>query len=219
MPITLKDALVFTLKWEGTVFTDHPNDYGGPTRYGIIQRVYDRYRRSKGLPVRSVNFITEPEYNEIYEKNYWNPVRSEWLSGPLGLTLFDTAVNLGVGGALSRLQAALKLPITGTWTQNISDVIHSADQTAIALTICNLRIKKRHDRVKQNPTQKVFLKGWLNRDRDLIRKVKSLAGLATGFDFEDLSEINEDFDQDVLDEIENFDEDIIHQIEKYDEDK
>jgi lysozyme family protein len=207
MPITLKDALVFTLKWEGTKFTDHPNDPGGPTRYGIIQREYDKYRRAKGMPVRSVNLITEPEYNEIYEKSYWNPVRSEWLSGPLGLTLFDTAVNLGVGGAISRLQAALKIPISGTWTQEISDVIHKADQTKIALTICNLRIKKRYDRVKQAPSQKVFLQGWLNRDKDLINKVKSLAGLATQFDFEDLSEIDVEFDQNILDLIEQFDED------------
>jgi lysozyme family protein len=207
MPITLKDALVFTLKWEGTKFTDHPNDPGGPTRYGIIQREYDKYRRAKGIPVRSVNLITEPEYDEIYEKNYWNPVRSEWLSGPLGLTLFDTAVNLGVGGAISRLQAALKIPISGTWTQEISDVIHDVDQTQIALTICNLRIKKRYDRVKQAPSQKVFLQGWLNRDKDLINKVKSLAGLATKFDFEDLSEIDEEFDQNILDQIEKFDED------------
>ena len=207
MPITLKDALVFTLKWEGTQFTDHPNDPGGPTRYGIIQREYDKYRKAKGMPIRSVNLITEPEYDEIYEKNYWNPVRAEWLSGPLGLTLFDTAVNLGVGGAISRLRAALKLPITGTWSQEISDVIHDVDQTAIALTICNLRIKKRYDRVKQAPSQKVFLQGWLNRDKDLINKVKSLAGLATQFDFEDLSEIDEEFDQSILDIIEKFDED------------
>lgn len=207
MPITLKDALVFTLKWEGTKFTDHPNDPGGPTRYGIIQREYDKYRRAKGMPTRSVNLITEPEYDEIYEKNYWNPVRAEWLSGPLGLTLFDTAVNLGVGGALSRLQASLKLPISGTWTQEISDVIHDVDQTQIALKICNLRIKKRYDRVKQAPSQKVFLQGWLNRDKDLINKVKSLAGLATQFDFEDLSEIDEEFDQSILDIIEKFDED------------
>jgi lysozyme family protein len=207
MPITLKEALVFTLKWEGTKFTDHPDDPGGPTRYGIIQREYDKYRKAKGLPTKSVNLISEPEYNEIYEKNYWNPVRSEWLSGPLGLALFDTAVNLGVGGALSRLRAALKLPISGTWSQEISDVIHKADQTEIALIICNLRIKKRYDRVKQAPSQKVFLKGWLNRDRDLINKVKSLAGLTSQLDFEELTVVDEEFDQKILDMIEKFDED------------
>ena len=75
------------------------------------------------------------------------------------------------------------------------------------MTICNLRIKKRYDRVKQAPSQKVFLQGWLNRDKDLINKVKSLAGLATQFDFEDLSEIDIDFDQNVLDQIEKYDED------------
>lgn len=207
MPITLKEGLVFVLKWEGTEYTDHPADYGGPTRYGIIQRVYDAYRASKKQNKRSVKNISEAEYTEIYEKNYWNPVRSQFLSGPLGLALFDTAVNLGVGGAISRLQAALKVKITGTWTNEISAVIHNVDQTKVALTICNLRIKKRHDRVKQNPTQQVFLKGWLNRDYDLINKVKSLAGLMTGMDFEDTTELDNEFNDEIFKEIESFDED------------
>ena len=40
MPITLKEALVFTLAWEGG-FTNHPLDPGGATNYGVIQSRYD----------------------------------------------------------------------------------------------------------------------------------------------------------------------------------
>ena len=210
MPITLQEALVFTLKWEGG-FSNHPLDPGGATNYGIIQSRYDQYRKSKGLATQSVKLISKAEYEEIYDVYYWDPVRAQYLSGPLGLALFDTAVNLGVGGCISRLQASLKVPITGRWTQAISDKIHSADQTAVAINICKLRVAKRYARVRQNATQKVFLRGWLNRDNDLLKKVKSLAGVSSlavdefSNEFDD-DEIQEEFDQSLLDELENYDE-------------
>jgi lysozyme family protein len=210
MPITLQEALVFTLKWEGG-YTNHPLDPGGATNYGIIQSRYDQYRKSKGLAVQSVKFISKAEYEEIYDVYYWDPVRAQFLSGPLGLALFDTAVNLGVGGCISRLQASLKVPITGKWTQAISDVIHSADQTDVAINICKLRIAKRYARVKQKPSQKVFLKGWLNRDNDLLKKVKSLAGVTSlaadefSNEFDD-EEVQNEFDEKLLEELEHYDE-------------
>jgi len=177
MPITLSEALVFTLKWEGG-FTNNPLDPGGPTNFGIIQSRYDQYRNSIGQPRRSVKDITVAEYTAIYDQYYWEPVRAKWLDGTLGLALFDTAVNMGVGGALRRLQISLEVPLTGTWTQAISDHIHESDQLDIALNICKLRIAKRYERIKERPDQKIFLNGWLNRDNDLIKKVKSLGGMS-----------------------------------------
>lgn len=213
MPLTLDEALQFTLKWEGG-YTNHPRDPGGPTNFGIIQRRYDEYRNSKGLSKQSVKFITKNEYVEIYDKYYWDPVRAQWLQGPLGLTLFDTAVNMGVGGAMTRLHKALGLPIKSVWTQAISDVIHQADQTEIALQICKMRIAKRYDRVEKAPKQVVFLRGWLNRDNSLIAKVKSLAGISTmsieefSYDFDEEDILNS-FTQAELDELAQFDEEII----------
>jgi lysozyme family protein len=207
MPITLSDALIFTLKWEGTKFTDHPLDPGGATKYGIIQSRYDQYRDSKKLSRRSVNDITTTEYTEIYDVYYWTPVRAEYLDGTLGLVLFDTAVNMGTAGCIRRLQASLKVPITGIWSQAISDVIHSSDQTEVALNICKLRIAKRYARVKQRADQKVFLKGWLNRDNDLIKKVKSMVGLLSVLEDEyDIETIYDSFDENLIKELDLLDE-------------
>ena len=118
---------------------------------------------------------------------------------------------MGVGGALRRLQMSLEVPLTGTWTQAISDVIHESDQLDVALNICKLRIVKRYDRIKQRPDQKVFLKGWLNRDNDLLRKVKSMGGMSVksfeeddDLDF-DAEEIYNSFDPEVLKELDRLD--------------
>ncbi len=210
MPITLDEALQFTLKWEGG-FTNHPKDPGGPTNFGIIQRRYDEYRDWKKLKRQSVKFITKAEYIEIYDKFYWDPVRSQWLQGPLGLALFDTAVNMGVGGAMTRLHKALNLPIKSVWTQAISDVIHQSDQTKIAIEICKMRIAKRYARVSQRKDQVVFLRGWLNRDNALMVKVKSLAGLTSL----SLEEFSYDFDEDEI--INLYSEKELEELEQFDE--
>lgn len=173
MKISLNEALKFTLKWEGN-YSNHPADKGGPTNRGIIQSQYDKYRDKKNLQKRSVQFITNSEVLEIYENFYWEPVRAKWLQAPLALVLFDTAVNFGVSGAIRRLQQSLKVKITGKWTQEISDVIHSADAKQIALEICKLRIAWRYYRVRKEESQKVFLKGWLNRDNDLIKTIQNM---------------------------------------------
>lgn len=212
MPITLSEALQFTLKWEGG-YTNHPKDPGGATNFGIIQSRYDEYRKFKGIPLRPVKNITVAEYTEIYDKYYWDPVRAQYLDGTLGLALFDTAVNMGTGGAISRLQKALKVPITGKWTQAISDVIHESDQTAVALTICKLRIAKRYARVKERADQVVFLRGWLNRDNALIAKVKSMAGIKSM----SVDDFSYDFDEEEI--IASYTDEELHEVDKYDEDR
>ncbi len=199
MPIEFEYALKFVLKWEGG-FTDHPKDPGGATNKGITQRVYDDYKKSKKHPQMNVKHILDFEVREIYETRYWDLVRAKWLKAPLGLVMFDTAVNFGPAGAIRRLQKALKLKITGSWTQEISDVIHTCDARMVALEICKLRKIWRNFRVKQNPSQKVFLKGWLNRDNDLINEVNKLTGVQV-FDF-DYAVIDEPNSEIIFDESE-----------------
>jgi lysozyme family protein len=173
---SLSEALKFVLKWEGG-FVNHPSDPGGATNKGITQGTYDSYRRKKKLPIQTVANITSAEVTEIYEEMYWEASRAKWLQPPLALAVFDTAVNFGVGGAIRRLQQALGLKPTGKWTPQTSERVHAADALAVAREIVRLRIAHRHYRVQQKPSQRVFLKGWLNRDRDLLKAVDRLAGI------------------------------------------
>jgi len=208
MPITLTEALKFTLKWEGG-FTNDPVDPGGATNKGIIQSVYNRYRRRKGLDIRSVKNLTEQEMLEIYEKDYWDLVRAKYLKSPLGLVMFDTCVNMGPSGSISRLQMALGLKVTGSWTKEISEVIHTCDAGAIALQICRLRFAKRYARVKEDERQRKFLRGWLNRDNDLAKEVRKMIGANImsdeDDDYIDPDLIDETLDTETLKMLESFD--------------
>ena len=62
--------------------------------------------------------------------------------------------------------------------------------------------------MKQRPDQKVFLTGWLNRDRDLINKVKSMAGIsAMSIEEETEPDVTDFITEEDLKLIDEFDED------------
>jgi len=167
-------ALRFTLRWEGG-YVNHPADPGGETNKGITKAVYDAWRRSKGLPLQSVRFISDEEVRQIYYQNYWIPAKCPIMILPLAVTMFDTAVNFGVRGGIMFLQEAINAPpIDGIWGPITEGRFQTNNTKDTAFRIIEGRINYRYQRVRQNPSQRVFLQGWLNRDNDLKAFIKNL---------------------------------------------
>ena len=98
-------CLSVTLKWEGG-YSNHPDDPGGPTMRGIIQREYDAWRRKNGKPVRPVRQIEDGELKTIYRDEYWDAMGCDDLANGMDLCVFDAAVNSGVGRAREWLESA-----------------------------------------------------------------------------------------------------------------
>lgn len=88
-------------------YSNHPADKGGPTMRGVTQRVYDGYRKSKGLAPRHVKQLGYEEWQEIFRLQYWNPVRGDDLPVGVDLAVFDGALNSGPYQAGLWLQRAL----------------------------------------------------------------------------------------------------------------
>lgn len=169
-----EEALSFTLRWEGG-YVRHPADPGGATNRGVTQTVYDAYRRRIGQTPRSVWFITDQEVREIYQTQYWTPSKAAIMVRPLAIVHFDTAVNFGVAGAIMFLQEAINAPpIDGVWGSITERAFQRNNTKDTALKICRGRQEYRYQRVKQAPSQSVFLQGWLNRDRDLQRFIEGM---------------------------------------------
>ncbi len=136
-----KKALDFVLFSEGG-YVNNPADSGGETNFGMTKSVYDMYRKSKKLPLRSVKEITSEEVEEIYYKKYYIASGADKITDEkLALIHFDTSVNMGISRAGSFL----------TLSQGNSE------------KYLKLRRDKYIEFAEKNPTQKVFLKGWLNR--------------------------------------------------------
>ncbi len=97
-------CLAITLKWEGG-YSNHPDDPGGPTMRGIIQREYDAWRKKQGRRPRPVRQIEDDELKAIYLNQYWNAMGCEELPAGYDLCVFDAAVNSGVGRARQWVQS------------------------------------------------------------------------------------------------------------------
>lgn len=158
-------ALRFTLYFEGG-YSNHSADVGGKTYRGILQPEYDEYRAGKGLPVQDVRRMDNSELWEIYY-SYWHASRAESMSPILGVAMFDTAVNFGRSGAVRFLQQALAVPVTGSFNSETFEALQSQNQEEIAKRMIENRIQYRYKRVRESPSQQVFLQGWLNRDYSL----------------------------------------------------
>lgn len=159
-------ALNFVLKEEGG-YVNNPNDSGGATNFGVIQKTYDKYRKAKGLELQSVRRITRAEVIEIYHNGYWLAGRCETIltTHPnLALVHFDACVNCGILGAARILQRALgdvkvdgiigAITLASLWAKPEIDLIHD---------YCEERNHFYFSLAARRPKDKEFLKGWLYR--------------------------------------------------------
>ena len=145
-----RKALDFILSAEGG-YVNNPNDLGGETNFGITNSVYSAYRKQKALPIQSVKFISSDEIEEIYYKKYYIASGADKISdNKLALVHFDTAVNMGISRANSFL------------TLSHGDLSEY------------LRLRKdKYILFAKVPSQKIFLKGWLNRICRLENYIKT----------------------------------------------
>ena len=141
-------AIKFTLRWEGK-YVNNPNDPGGATNFGIslpyLQRVGIDKNNDGKTDAEDIKLLTIEDAITLYKRDYWDAFGCDNYKVPLCVAVFDSYVN------------------------------HSAKTVDILLKKADGDWKKfiqaRKDyygwRISQNPTQRIFLKGWLNRANDL----------------------------------------------------
>lgn len=158
-----KESLAKVLVHEGG-YVNHRQDPGGPTNKGVTQRVYDAYRKGKGLPMRSVKHITMDEVYEIYDRQYWDAVKGDQLPAGVDYVVFDGAVNSGPSQSIKWLQRALGPLYTG----RVDGIMGMATLTALRSVnnndalidrICAQRLAF----LKALKTWRTFGKGWSSR--------------------------------------------------------
>ena len=128
-------------------FVNHPNDRGGRTNMGITQRTYDRYRKSKELPIKHVKNITREEVTEIYHNIYVDSGADKVSDPQLAMCIFDWAIHSGAKN--KALQRAIK-----ECNGDVKKFIQA-------------RSKFLHNLIARDSSQKVFKRGWDNRINDL----------------------------------------------------
>lgn len=165
---TLEDALAFTLGNEGG-YVNHPADPGGATNFGIIQRNLDRWNGAHpelGFP-GDVKDLTKEQASAIYRADYW---RWDGLSdAPAAIKLFDIGVNCGLEVAVKLLQKAINtlavppIAVDGRAGPATIGAANAQPPQALMQALCQTQKDYYLSIVDRNPTQSVFLKGWLRR--------------------------------------------------------
>lgn len=108
---TVLDAIITKIiDTEGRAYTNHANDKGGPTKYGITLATLRAWRKKPDLMASDVEHMTEDEARRIYFDEYitrpgFHLILS--LSRVVGLELIDSGVNCGTQRAVTWLQTAL----------------------------------------------------------------------------------------------------------------
>ena len=168
-------ALDFVLDAEG----GYTVDSGGPTNLGVTKTTYDEYNRLKGKAKKSVESITRSEAVDVYKTLYWDKIKSDRFVSPLAVTMFDTAVNYGVGGAVKFMQRVLGISADGVWGSK-TEAAYVAKEKSLNTKDTALRIiKLRYDGRptlggRYNPNGSDNLNGWRNRDNNLKVFVSTL---------------------------------------------
>ena len=137
-------------------------DKGGATKFGIA---------SASHPHVNVSKMTYDEACQIYHKDYFIPVKCDEMTYELGLVVFDCAVNSGIGKAVKTLQRVLHLPEDGKMGPHTLAKLKEADQKQLASDFLDTREQFYRAVVKNKPSQKRFIKGWLARVNFLRQQI------------------------------------------------
>jgi lysozyme family protein len=140
-------------------FSDHPDDPGGKTRYGITEAVARRvgYRGDmRELPLDLAK--------RIYKAEYWDSVRADEMPPAVRYVLFDAAVNSGVGQAARWLQNAAGVTPDGVIGPRTMAAVNALDANGLKSRMLASRLRMMTN-LSNWPS---FSRGWARRIADLM---------------------------------------------------
>jgi len=92
----------------GARYTNHPNDPGGPTKYGITIHDVRKYLKP-GASAADVRALTEQQARAIYRKHYADRIRFDELAKGVDYSLLDYTVISGPCRSIPDLKMVLGL--------------------------------------------------------------------------------------------------------------
>jgi len=154
-------------------YVNHKADKGGPTNFGITQATLSDYL-GRAVSVDEVKNLDRELAKEIYVARYLAGPRIDTLPEDLQPQIFDIAVNSGPKKAIKMLQQVLNLAgfladidgVLGPKTRKLATEAYEAMGPLLINAIVEYREHFYRSIVAKNPSQAVFLRGWLARARE-----------------------------------------------------
>ena len=140
-------------------FSNHPDDPGGATMYGVTEKV----ARAEGFTGSMRNFSLN-DAKTIYRKNYWDACRCDQMPDTLRYPLFDAAVNSGANQAIKWLQSAVGVKADGVIGPVTQQSVNVAPAQATRQKMIGNRLRFMTE-LKNWPS---FSKGWSRRIASIL---------------------------------------------------
>ncbi len=180
------DAIAIVLRHEGG-YTCNPNDAGGPTKYGISLRYLieqdkktpqffndNNFHFPKDLTYIDIKKLSMDDAKKIYYKYFWLAGHFDRICfQPLAIKAFDLSLTMGVSQLIKLLQRAYNH--IELYKQLVIDGV-LGDKTAIAINLSPSQllydkfiiecINYYTNLANENPKDKTFLSGWINRTNE-----------------------------------------------------
>lgn len=155
------------LKVEGKEFSHHPDDAGGPTKFGITLKAYKAMNPK--ATAETIQNLTEYDAKVFYLEQFWKPLKCDSIiDDTLRVILFDQAVNRGISRVVKTIQKIIGVKVDGIIGGETLCELNFRKSKPLAFEMLLDAQKHYIDIVKSNPSQIVFLHGWLNRLNSLF---------------------------------------------------
>jgi lysozyme family protein len=161
-------------------FVNNPIDRGGPTKYGITLRTLQSYK--KGSTINDLKNIDTYLAKDIYYGEYLVMPRINELPEFIHHIMLDMSINHGARNAVKILQKSLRRygyvtkpdGIIGSKTINLTIEACNNLKNNILVTLVYTRNNFYKNIVINDRSQKIFLKGWLNRSNKFMPDIKNV---------------------------------------------
>jgi lysozyme family protein len=168
----VEKAINTTIQLEGG-FSNHPNDRGGVTKYGITLTLYQKIVNPNAT-ASDLQAISSNDARQFYKAQFFYKNKIEQLPEGIWDIVFDMCVNHGPKNAFSIMQMCFrrlgqKCSLDGaTGPETIAAATTLAGTTQASLNA--LRMALMAERIgfyaaiiQRKPDQKVFASGWMSR--------------------------------------------------------
>lgn len=149
------------LQVEGS-FSNHPEDKGGPTNKGVTLATYQSYC-GQDKTIKDLQNMSYGTWQDIIKDLYWDKcLADKIINQAVAEIIVDWCVNSGSTG-LRKVQEVVGTKPDGIIGPKTLAAINKADARQLFDRIILARKQFYEGLVKKNPSQKVFLNGWMNR--------------------------------------------------------
>jgi len=135
-------------------FSNHPDDPGGATMYGVTEAVARAEGYTGAMRDLSLDFA-----KQIYRKRYWDACRCDQMPDQLRYPLFDAAVNSGPNQAIKWLQSAAGVKADGKIGPVTRSAVINLNPYALTKNMVGIRLRFMTN-LSNWPS---FSKGWARR--------------------------------------------------------